>query len=233
MCVKSPASFWLRCDTVQSMALWIVTAASNTQDVGRHWRQVLHLCALTLSASAVNLARILLAMLRHQQPTVNLLDILTAVEIVLVTVVTVLAFTMDKGPQLHHKPRELTGEAHAGKEDPAEANVANVSPLAWCSPASRLLFNWASPLLAVGAKREQLSADDIPSLTVEFRAAEVFAAARDALERDDTMRPRWFNPLLWRLAVLNRRAFAIQVRCAWSTACPRPHTTHSSRSPSS
>lgn len=193
-----------------------------TRSVRKHWRHTLNLCALVLSIMVVDTARLLLAMLNHRPLAGDEanrvlgeqgMSIVAAIDLVLAFAVLLQVLTLPKSPRLHYKPRLLTGYRHT---DESADDPVNVSPLAWCSPISHLLFNWASPLLDVGASKDQLDGDDIPYLKSSFRPSTIFPQAREKLERDveGSWRPKWFNPLLWRLAVLNKRAFLLQLALA-------------------
>ena len=204
----------------QTIGLAITCISLSTQSVTKHWRHVLHLCALTAFGVALDLLTFVLVLAQGRRVRLRTNDVLVVIDLALALLAAAIVYTMPRSATLHFEPRRLTGSIYEKEVITADETEANVSPLAWASPISHLLFNWASPLLAAGAAKPQLDASDIPRMKSSFRAVTIFQSARDKLEHEPakSRRPHWFNPLLWRLIGLNRQAFLMQFVLAMITS---------------
>ncbi|KAH8926904.1 P-loop containing nucleoside triphosphate hydrolase protein [Atractiella rhizophila] len=137
--------------------------------------------------------------------------------------------TTPKCPPLHFTPpvhvsiptfatEDLSDTRESTKD--RDPTAANVSRLAGASPFDILFFNWVSHLLNESANKRQLSREDVPHLTQEFKAENCFRWMKTFFGgKRDTPTPKLWNPLLWRVVNANRRAFGAQICLALCAAC--------------
>lgn len=108
-------------------------------------------------------------------------------------------------------PSTATGSLGAEGNDESAALLTDkgaikpISDITSCSPISYLTFAWLSPVLAKGAKLESLTQADLPLLGARDRAPNLYD---DIRRTEDSKGPKWMNPLLWRVLLVNKRLFA-------------------------
>lgn len=73
------------------------------------------------------------------------------------------------------------------------------------------MFDWIGPVLAIGAKVESLSQEDLPILGFNDRAETLWEKIRESNSKGA---PRYFNLLLWRCIKVNKHLFMWQIGLA-------------------
>ncbi|KAF7308067.1 Multidrug resistance-associated ABC transporter protein [Mycena kentingensis (nom. inval.)] len=113
------------------------------------------------------------------------------------------------GPPLHYPPSAIYSDNTVRETTSSE--VANVAGLSAASPLSRILFSYSTKVLLLGTRSVPLEITDLPILTVDMRASQLYTAMKDSLR---TVRLRvfsWTPPvgsgltLLMQLLYVNRR----------------------------
>lgn len=152
------------------------------------------------------------------------------------TVAFVLAGTIPRRPPYHFRsPYTYTVQSDTG-----DKHRANVSGVIEASVLSILLFGWVTPVVRNGSTKDQLELDDLPHLDASFRTVNLYRKFRSAVKasvekhqaknqstsaamgnppRDGLgYAPRIFNRLLWRVLVVNKKAFIMNCTLAFVTA---------------
>lgn len=75
-----------------------------------------------------------------------------------------------------------------------------------CSPLSYILFAWITPVLKISYHVDVIGEDTLPTLSAADRAKNGWERIRASAHLMDEA-PKGWNPLLWRIVVVNKRLF--------------------------
>ena len=168
------AAFW-------TIALAIAVRALSTRNTARHWRAIVALAALGSLASIASVNELLNSALRRLRNGVtasNEADIvLVGVNTLLSLVATWVIATAPGGP-----PRFYSKSRLAGSQPPValataatDPTKANVTPLVEASPLAFVAFNWATPIVRLGAR---IDPSNLPLVQASLRARVLYEQAK-------------------------------------------------------
>lgn len=213
---------------LQSAVLTILGLAHATTDVSRHSRYLVHLTCLLFAYVVCVLGRLLLPTSSVNDPSTpkhgdqDTIVLVNQVVAWIDAVVSLLAFfvigSTPRGPFL------LFESSYDAKADVApsrkDAKLGNVAGIASCSVFDYLFFGWVGPTVKDGYSKEQLAETDLPYLTSEYRSSNVFkivtgsmskaSKGQEGVNKAVGASPKWWNPLLWRVVVINRSGFMLR-----------------------
>lgn len=168
------AAFW-------TVTIAIALLAFSTRHNLKHWRQIVALASLTALASVASVNELLNSALRQLRGGVtasNEADIvLVAVHTLLSLVATWIIATAPGGPPRFYSKARLAGSQPpvalaTAASDPSKANV---TPLVEASPLACIAFNWATPIVRLGAT---IDPSNLPLVQASLRAKALFEEAR-------------------------------------------------------
>ncbi|GAA5837403.1 hypothetical protein JCM5353_002686 [Sporobolomyces roseus] len=194
--------FWSFTSTI---ALLSFPLSNTPSSIERHWAYTVTLTAMTAAATFVSILRILLPKSTHLSilPSTFLPKHLYVPSLVLVVISTILQLTSfilagttpRCAPLLHPKTRKP------------------ITAISSCSPLSYIFFGWITPVLRTGleaaAKNESVNEEDLPSLSAQDRAVNLWEGIKDSKHLMDSA-PRGVNRLLWRVLIINKKLFIWQ-----------------------
>ncbi|SCV71041.1 BQ2448_3803 [Microbotryum intermedium] len=206
--------FWSICAYMASASYFL----TNTDaDIDRHWDYTVALASLTAFVLLTTTVRIILPATTSPVPSHHLpKDVYIPIMVMLVTntLLQLLAFLLTGNTRrcapLAKKVQPLKASELYNNEVKSASSPSGykaVTDFKSCSPLSYVLFDWLSPVLAVGAKVETLSEDDMPSLAANDRAPNLWEKMRIKSGKGG---PKWMNPLLYRVLSVNRHLFIWQ-----------------------
>lgn len=152
------------------------------------------------------------------------------------TVAFLLASTIPRRPPYHFS----SPYTYSVQSDLGGKLRPNVSQVIEASVLSILLFGWVTPVVRNGSTKDQLELDDLPHLDSSFRTVNLYRKFREATQKSVEKHrakqqsstaaleqpprdglgyaPRIFNRLLWRVLVVNKKAFIMNCSLAFVTA---------------
>ncbi|SGY80268.1 BQ5605_C008g05343 [Microbotryum silenes-dioicae] len=214
--------FWSVCAYIASASYFL---SNSDADIDRHWDYTFTLATLTGSALLTTTVRIILPATTSPVPSHDLpKDIYVPIMVILVanTLLQLVAFLLTGNTRrcapLARKVQPLKASElynDGAKTTSTSSEYKAVTEFKSCSPLSYVLFEWLSPVLAVGSKVETLSEDDMPSLAANDRAPNLWEKMRVKSGKGG---PEWMNPLLYRVLSVNRHLFVWQATLAFINA---------------
>jgi len=214
------------------MVLTILGLAYTTTDVSRHSRYLIHLTTLIFAYCICVFARLLLPTSSVNDPSAQphhgQAHLLLVNKIVAWTDAIISLFAFLLVGRARRGPHLIFESSYDAKADsapnPKESQSGNVAEIASCSVFDFLFFGWVAPIVSEGYKKEQMDQNDLPYLTAEYRSSNLFKAISSSVAeaskgQSGVMKavgraPKWINPLLWRVIVINKHGFGLQIMLA-------------------
>jgi hypothetical protein len=172
---------------VLALYLVLVSAISVQQEYSAHWRSVVHISALTFTASmllgtlAILPSRPMPVSATTVEPSSVVPQKLFYAITVLYVVACVVAATIPRAPPLHFPSERIYSEKTLmAITSKYEDNVCgSVSASVW----DTLLFSYTTKVVMLGNTAESLEIGDLPIVPSDLRATFIFATMRSAMTK--------------------------------------------------